>query len=146
MKSLVLAAHIVCASAWLGCVLTEAVFEHSIGPEWVNRRFVARLHWLTDCWVEVPLIAGVLITGFVLSATSQFTPALAVKIAFGLSAIVLNAVCVVLVKRRLAHADAGEAEGYERVDRWQHRIGAGVLAGIVGALATGGLRFAAVVA
>jgi putative copper export protein len=142
VKFLLLFLHLMFVATWLGCVLTEALFEHSIEPDWEMRSFIARLHWSIDKYVEIPSFIGVLITGVALLFTTAVTPLLIVKIAFGLLAIVSNALCVLLVAKRLAAVRANDVRRYEQLDHWQHKWGALVLLGIVVAMAVGGYLFA----
>jgi hypothetical protein len=90
-------------------------------------------------------LVGALVTGILLLPMSETIPVLVAKIAFGLLAIVSNVVCMWIVRRRTGAAQAEDGPRYEALDRWQHRIGAGVLVGIVGALVTGGMRYATMI-
>lgn len=136
--SAVLFLHLMCAAAWLGCILVEAVCEHSIEPTPPMRLFISRMHWTTDKAIEVPALAGVLVTGGLMLGRVQPGPLLWAKIGLGLMAIVANLICVGLVVKRLRLARAGDFAGWEQVDHWQHKIGAVVLLAMVGALAIGG--------
>lgn len=135
--------HIVSVSVWLGCILVEAVYEHSIDASPAMRRFVSALHWTTDKWIEIPAFLGVLVTGGLMAAHVPVTPLLSVKIGFGLLAITANAVCVGLVLRRLRHAETGNFTAWEAADHRQHKIGAVVLLALLVALGIGGYRLAA---
>lgn len=135
--------HLVFVAAWLGCVLVEGVFEHAAEPSASARRLISRAHWRTDQTVEIPAFLGALASGAVLAAIVPMTPLLATKIAFGVVAVVVNAYCVVIVRRRLKAAEAGDDAAWAAVDARQHRWGAVVFAAMLIALAIGGYLFAA---
>lgn len=144
MRAVVLGLHLLAAGAWLGCVLTEALFERALlgrGPGFA--RVLARLHWRVDTAVEVPLLAVVALTGTWLwvSARAAVDALLACKIALGLLAVLANGVCVRLVRQRLRQAEAGDWAAFARTDHAQHRWGAWVLLGLLGAWALGLARW-----
>src|SRR4051812_13531632 len=92
-------AHLAMVFLWGGLVAAEIVAELAAGAsdpataEPGALRAVARFHYVVDVALEIPLLAGVLITGTVLASRSwPQPPAHLVKIAFGLIAITLNAV------------------------------------------------------
>jgi len=133
--------HLVLLSAWLGCIIVEAIYEHSIDKTDGMRVFVSRLHWTTDRFIEIPAFVGVLVTGAAMAAQVPMTPLLALKIVFGLIAISFNAICVGLVVRRLRHAEAADFQAWEVVDHKQHVYGAVVLISLLIALGIGGYLF-----
>jgi putative copper export protein len=141
-KLLLLFLHLLCVAVWLGCILVEAIFEHSIEPGPSMRCFVARLHWTTDKYIEIPAFAGVLLTGIGLASKSNFNLLLEIKVGFGLLAVLANLVCVALVVKRLRAAQAKDFAHYEVLDHLQHKVGAVVLLGVVVALSIGGYLFA----
>jgi len=140
MKAL-LFLHLVLLSAWLGCILVEAIYEHSIEKSDGMRVFVSRLHWTTDRFIEIPAFAGVLLTGAAMAARVPMTPLLSLKILFGLIAIIFNTICVILVVKRLRYAEAGDFDAWEAIDHKQHIYGAVVLISLLLALAIGGYLF-----
>ena len=133
----VLLLHLLCIAIWLGCILVEALYEHSIDGSPVMRRFVSTLHWNTDRYIEIPAFLGVLLSGGAMVHGARLTPLLWAKITLGLVAIAFNAACVRLVIRRLKLAQAGDFAGWERIDHWQHKLGAVVLLALLGALGIG---------
>jgi len=135
--------HLVLLSAWLGCILVEAIYEHSIEKTDGMRVFVSRLHCTTDRFVEIPAFVGVLVTGAAMATQVPMTPLLTLKILFGLIAIIFNAICVVLVVRRLRHAEAADFQAWDTVDHKQHVYGAVVLISLLLALGIGGYLYAA---
>ena len=138
MKNLVLVVHIVFIGIWLGCVLTEALFERALlGRGRVQELILVGLHKRVDLIVEIPAFLVVLITGGLMFASTNPSPALYTKIAFSLTAIVANIYCVWLVFRRAKAAVAGEWETFSSLDHLQHKFGAVVLIGILVALGIG---------
>lgn len=134
--------HASLAALWLGCVLTEVFFERTLlaaGP--AQHRLLAQLHRRVDLWLELPALLGVAVTGGLLLAGRSGTDALlGWKLAAGIAAVACNLYCVVLVLRRAACAEAGDATGFARLDRAQHRWGAGVLVALLAALTLALLR------
>jgi len=130
--------HLLFAGLWLGCVLTEALFERALlaGGE-RNMLMLAQLHKRVDLLVEVPAFLGVLVTGAVMAVGRELPGVLQTKIAIGLLAIVANLWCVVLVFRRLTAAGGGDAAEFSRIDRRQHQWGAVVLLALLVAAALG---------
>ncbi|MCR6631587.1 MAG: hypothetical protein NVV74_16950 [Magnetospirillum sp.] len=135
--------HLLCVATWLGCILVEALYEHSIDDSPAMRRFISALHWKTDKFIEIPAFLGVLLTGGAMLHQAPYTPLLWTKIGLGLTAITFNAVCVWLVVKRLALADKGDFAGWEKLDHWQHKLGAVVLLALLAALVAGGALFVA---
>jgi len=138
MKTTVLLIHLVLVGVWLGCVLTEALFERALlGQGREQERILVGLHKRVDVWIEIPAFAGVLISGAVLLSNVTWTPTLQVKILCGLLAIAANIYCVGLVFRRAKAADLGDWARFEALDHLQHKWGAVVLVGILLALGLG---------
>lgn len=138
MRLLFLSLHLVSAGLWLGCVLTEVLFERALlghGPS--HRLILAQLHRRVDLWVELPAFLLLLVTGTLMLPTAAPTLWLSAKIGVGALAIAANAYCVWLVLRRAAAAQRGDWPLFERLDHAQHRWGAVVLLGLLGALALG---------
>lgn len=134
--------HGLLAGAWIGCVLVEALFERALlGLGRDNELILARLHWKVDLFIEGPLLVAVAITGLVLVWPIHQAHAggtlLHTKLAFAVIAILANLRCIWLVKLRLGHAEAGRWEEFERADHSQHRWGALVLLGLLGAATLG---------
>lgn len=130
--------HLVFVGLWLGCALTETLFERALlGQGRDAEALLSRLHVRVDMLVEVPALVGAFVTGALMLAGAPWTPVLALKVALGAVAVAANIVCVGEVFRRAAHAKAGDWDGFSRADKAQHRFGAVVLAALVAALALG---------
>ncbi|MEJ6001698.1 hypothetical protein [Paucibacter soli] len=138
MSRLILFTHLLLVGLWLGCVLTEALFERALlgrGP--AAELWLARLHWRVDLCVEIPAFSGVVISGLLLLPQATGTVLLSLKLGMAGLALLANLVCVGLVRRRLRCAERSDAAGFAALDRWQHRFGALVLLGLLGATALG---------
>lgn len=140
--------HLGCAGAWLGCVLTEAMFERALLARGAAvHRLLADLHLKVDAFVEVPAFCGVLISGLALATgRASIDTMLGWKIAAGVLAVALNAWCVGLVWRRRGQALADDEAGFLRIDAAQHRWGAGVLVALLAAMGLAVLRRAGLTA
>jgi uncharacterized membrane protein len=136
--------HLVSAGLWLGCVLTEVLFERALlGQGREQERILARLHRRVDLWVELPALLTVLLTGTLMALRMPAAGwLLQAKIALGLLAVATNVYCIRLVLRRDRQAATGDWPAFTATDRLQHRAGAVVLLGLVGALALGLARLA----
>ncbi len=135
--------HVLFAAAWLGCVLTEVVFERLLLAQGAALHpLLGRLHRRVDLAIELPLLAGVAFSGAVMlvAGAEAMDRLLTAKIAVGAVAIAANLWCVRLVLRRCAQAQAGDVSGFENTDHAQHRWGALVLLGLVAAFALALLR------
>ncbi len=143
MSAVWLPLHIAFAGLWLGCVLTEALFERALlGQGRDQERILVRLHRRVDLLIEIPAFTLVLLTGgMLLMQAGILTPLLQVKVAFGVLAVAVNIYCVWLVLRRAAAVERGQWEEFARLDHLQHIYGAVVLLALVVALAIGVYRF-----
>ncbi|MGD9729479.1 MAG: hypothetical protein AB7Q81_21690 [Gammaproteobacteria bacterium] len=138
MNSSLVAIHIAFVGIWLGCILTEAIFERALlGKGRDKEKILAALHKKVDVIVEIPAFVVVLVTGALLLKDLPGSTALYIKIGFGLIAIVANAYCVHIVFRRAEYAENEGWEGFERLDHLQHKVGGVVLLGVLVALGMG---------
>jgi len=135
--------HIVDALIWFGCVLTEMVFERVGDGSETIRQFISEAHWRIDLYVEIPAFVVVLFSGGHLAGVLSWTPAVVVMIVAGLIAVGVNVYCVVLVRRRLAAAQANDSSLWFEIDHSQHRWGAVVLVAQLVALAAAATMFGA---
>lgn len=143
MRALLLPLHLTFVGLWLGCVLTEALFERALLGQGRDKELIlAALHKRVDVFIEIPAFALVLATGALLLASAPPSALLHAKVGVALLAIVANVCCVFLVFQRHRHALRGDWPAFERADHLQHKIGAVVLLGILGALGLGLALFA----
>lgn len=127
------------ASVWLGCVITEALFERALlaGGRSAHR-VLADLHVRVDKFIELPAILIVLFTGVWLWLTSPTSGvAFYSMLAAGLVAMAANAYCILLVFKRREAAHADEWDEFDRLDHQQHKFGAVVLVGLLAAIVSG---------
>lgn len=138
MKSVLLPLHLAFVGIWLGCVITEALFERALlGKGRAQELILVALHKRVDLIVEIPAFIVVLVTGAAMLFSVNPNPLLVTKIAFGLLAIATNIYCVWLVFRRAQAAQSDQQAEFTRLDHLQHKFGAVVLLAIVVALAIG---------
>lgn len=131
--------HLTFAALWIGCVLTEALFERALlAGDRASHLLLARLHARVDLLVEIPAFTGVLLTGIILS-TQTHSGSIAIKIMMlcGLCAIITNVYCVWLVFQRRRAAVQADWARFDRLDHLQHKFGALVLLFAVAALIAG---------
>jgi len=138
VPTMLLIFHILFIGLWLGCVLTEALFERALlgrGREY--ELVLADLHKRVDVWIEIPAFVAVVVTGGVLFARAAPGAWLNIKVALGLLAVLTNGVCVGLVFARAKAAHSGNWERFDHLDHVQHKLGAVVLIALLGALVVG---------
>ena len=137
--STVIAIHFGFATIWLGCVVTEALFERALLAG--NRSAhltLADLHVRVDKFIEIPAILVVLATGVWMWLNATPTSAsFYVMLSSGLVAIAANFYCVFLVFKRRDAAHSKNWDEFDRLDHLQHKIGAIVLLGLLAALVSG---------
>ncbi|MBP7080600.1 MAG: hypothetical protein KBA96_05775 [Rhodocyclaceae bacterium] len=139
MRNTLLGAHFLFAGIWLGCVLTEALFERALlaGDRRSHLRLAA-LHMRVDKYIELPAIFIVLFTGTALWFHGHSSGTAATIMVFaGLVAIAANLFCVALVLRRHSAAQSGDWLQFDQLDHLQHKIGGLVLVGLLVALCAG---------
>ena len=138
VPSMLLILHILFIGIWLGCVLTEALFERALlGQGRAQELLLADLHKRVDVWIEIPAFAAVVVTGGTLLTHAAPSAWLNLKVALGLLAVLTNGVCVGLVFSRAKAAHMGNWEHFDRLDHVQHKLGAVVLLALLGALGVG---------
>lgn len=133
--------HLLAVGLWLGCVLTEVLFERALlGKGRAQEALLADLHRRVDVYVEVPAFVLVLVSGGFMWAQNAGDSLLHAKIALGILAIAANVYCVWLVFARAHAAQEGRWDDFARIDVRQHRYGAVVLLGILAAIVLGLVR------
>lgn len=143
MKTLLLPLHLIFAGIWLGCVLTEALFERALFGQGRDKELLlSALHKRVDLLVEIPALLLVMLTGRLMLASVPQSGMLHAKLGFAALAILTNLYCVYLVLKRDRMARAGDWQAFETIDHLQHKMGAVVLIGILGALLLGLWLFA----
>ncbi|HTH10127.1 MAG TPA: hypothetical protein VMA55_11205 [Acidovorax sp.] len=138
MRALLLPLHLTFVGLWLGCVLTEALFERALLGHGRDKELIlSALHRRVDLFIEIPAFVLVLAIGGLLLAGAQPSGLLHAKLGLALLAVAANVYCVYLVFKRHRLALQGDWQGFEKADHLQHKIGAVVLLGILGALGLG---------
>ena len=112
MNSLV-AAHIIFLGLWGGLVVTEIVFEGQMFRGKLDEKAIAGLHRITDRFIELPVLAAVLVTGWLLWEQTGFDQALLPKVLFGLGAVLANAICYIIVELRASEALRAASAGLD---------------------------------
>lgn len=130
--------HLICVGIWLGCILTEALFERALlGQGRQQEKILVGLHQRVDLFVEIPAFVLVLVTGALMLSDTATSKLLDIKVGLGLLAILANLYCVGLVFRRTKAVRTGHWSEFERLDHLQHKWGAVVLLALLGALGLG---------
>lgn len=138
VPTMLLIFHLLFIGIWLGCVLTEALFERALlGRGRAHELLLADLHKRVDVWIEIPAFAAVVVTGGMLFTQATPSSWLHFKIVLGLLAVLTNGVCVGLVFARAKAAHLGNWKRFDRLDHVQHKLGAVVLLALLGALGVG---------
>lgn len=135
---MIIFAHLIFVGVWLGCVLTEALFERALLHQGRDKeKILSKLHVKVDLFIEIPSFLIVGATGAYLAIETNFDAFLIAKIIFGSLAILLNIYCVYLVFERDKAASSEDWSRFEKLDHIQHKVGAGVLALIILAIISG---------
>jgi hypothetical protein len=133
VRNTLLGCHFLFAGLWLGCVVTEALFERALlAGDRPSHLRLAALHVRVDKAVELPAIFGVLLTGAALFLYGHPSgPAFYLTASAGAIAIVANLYCVWLVFRRHNAATSENWALSDQLDHLQHKVGAVVLIGLL---------------
>ncbi len=70
----------------------------------MDEKSVAALHRITDRFIELPILIGVVVTGWLLWKRIEFDPELLPKVWFGLGAVAANLICYIIVEMRASEA------------------------------------------
>jgi len=107
-------AHLIALGAWLGVVITEALFEFAASDA-ESLRAAARFHYNVDKYGELPVLAAVLVTGTLLTVRAwPLTPLHVIKITASLVAIGSALICVRWVFERRRIEDVNVLLGLRR--------------------------------
>jgi len=138
MGNWLLTLHLALVGLWLGCVLTEALFERALLGQGRGKELIlTALHKRVDVLIEIPAFTLVVVTGMLLMPQASMGLVFVAKLVFALLAVISNIYCVYLVFKRHQLASLGDWMGFEATDHLQHKWGAIVLMGILVALVTG---------
>src|SRR5512141_156882 len=126
MHNWLTAIHLTFAALWIGCILTEALFERALlAGDRASHLQLAQLHARVDLLVEIPAFVGVLLTGIILSTQAHSgSIAFMTMVLCGLGAIIANLYCVWLVFQRRSAAVHADWVRFDRLDHLQHKVGA----------------------
>ena len=113
--TLLLTLHILAIGLWVGVVAAEFIIEFDGSKDDTSHIKAAKLHYLTDIWVEIPSFLVVLITGLLMLGEQHLSGLFLYKVIFGLLAIGFNIVCVYAVFKRRRYALTGNIAGMESV-------------------------------
>jgi len=134
MNHWLLTLHLALVGLWLGCVLTEALFERALLGKGRDKELIlTALHKRVDMFIEIPAFTLVVVTGLLLMPQAPMGMVFEAKLVFAMVAIAANVFCVYLVFKPHQLAASGNWTGFEATDHLQHKWGAVVLIGILGA-------------
>jgi hypothetical protein len=134
MTKVLLPLHLALVGLWLGCVLTVALFERALLGKGRDKELIlSALHKRVDMFIEIPAFTLVVVTGLLLMPHAPMGMGFVAKLVFAMVAIAANVFCVHLVFKRHQLAASGDWTGFEATDHLQHKWGAVVLIGILGA-------------
>ena len=133
MTNVLLPLHLALVGLWLGCVLTEALFERALLGKGRDKELIlTALHKRVDVFIEIPVFTLVVVTAMLLMPQAPMGVVFVTKLVFALLAVATNVFCVYLVFKRHQLAATGDWTGFEATDQFQHKWGAVVLIGILG--------------
>lgn len=101
--------HLLALGIWIGVVGAEFVIELR-----AEEGLAARMHYLTDLWIEVPAFTLVLITGLAMLPAQSLQGLLLYKLPLALLAIVFNLVCVIAVWLRKRALESGDQQALQK--------------------------------
>ena len=113
MNHWLLTLHLALVGLWLGCVLTEAVFERAfLGKGRDKELILTALHKRVDVFIEIPAFTLVVVTGMLLMPQAPMGMVFVAKLVFALLAVASNVFCVHLVFKRHQLSSAGDWTGF----------------------------------
>ena len=124
--------HILFAGVWIGCVLTETVFEKSlVSEQFKERSRLARLHLWVDTMIEIPALIGTAITGALFVRSVPLDLLLSIKLVSASLTLIANLLCFVFVVARDRAAVVASWGRFEQHDHRQHQFGKVVFIGVL---------------
>lgn len=127
--------HQLAVGAWIGCVLTESVFEITIGRKGKAEQVVlSQLHSRIDVFVEIPLMLAVVVSGLGLLVSVDYSNSLAVKLVFAALALITNFWCYLIIRRRSQEISQNNWQGFEGFNLKLRCIGSLIPLGIIPAV------------
>ena len=114
--SLLLIAHLIALGIWIGVVGAEFAIEFDGMKDDESYIKAAKMHYITDIWVEIPAFTGVLITGLLMLNESHLAGVFLYKVIFAILAIIFNIVCVYAVFKRRKFAVISDLEGMKSTE------------------------------
>ena len=129
---MLLTLHLLALGIWIGVVGAEFVIEFDGMKSDEAAMRAAKMHYLTDIWVEAPAFTVVLVTGVLMLGEQHLTGLFLYKVILGTLAVVFNIVCVVAVFRRRKYAELGDVESMHAANGLM-KVGAWVIPTFLGA-------------
>lgn len=132
--------HLICVGIWLGCILTEALFERALlGQGRQQEKILVGLHQRVDLFVEIPAFVLVLVTGALMLSDTATSKLLDIKVGLGLLAILANLYCRLGVSPNQGGSH-GPLVGVSAAGSSPAQVGRGGAAGIAGGAGFGCLH------
>lgn len=113
---LILTIHLIALGIWIGVVGAEFAIEIDGMKDDKSYIKAAKLHYVTDIWVEIPAFTTVLITGLLMLNNSHFDGVFLYKLIFATLAIVFNLICVYAVFQRRKYALESDIAGMKSTE------------------------------
>lgn len=115
--SFLLVIHLIALGIWIGVVGAEFAIEFDGMKN--NESYVraAKLHYITDIYVEIPAFTIVFFTGAIMLDESHLSGVFLYKVIFSLLAIFFNIICVYAVFKRHKFALSSDIQGMKSADR-----------------------------
>ena len=107
----ILIVHIIFLGLWGGLVLVEILFELQMFRDQIDELSIAKLHQLSDRFLELPILAVVVGSGWYLWHQTGYSSEYLPKIGFALAAVSANLICYVFVEQRASTAELIEVNG-----------------------------------
>lgn len=133
LMSTLLLLHLTGLALWFGVIGVEFVMERGRARGREVGYAVARFHYQTDLYLEMPAFTLVLVTGALMVDPARLHGLYLLKVGAGIVAIGMNALSMVPVVLRKRAADADRLQDVIRYSRWIDRtvplgLGAAVVA------------------